>query len=108
MRRTKVNGDKLRNAILTALAGVKAGNLTLADVTTEVAAVMGRDVSDIEKAIIGQKNNTTSPEPKREFFAKVAAKVEFQTIVAGGQQGAPKADPAVWAADVAELDSLLD
>lgn len=108
MRRIKVNGDKLRIAILTALEGVKANRLTLAQVTTEVANVMQRDVSDIEKAIIGQKNNTTSPEPKREFFAKVAAKVEFQTIVAGGAQGAPKADPAVWAADLAELDGLLD
>ena len=108
MRRTKVNGDKLRVAILTALQGLKNGKLTAAEITTEVATVMGRDVSDIEKAIIGQKNNTTSPEPKREFFAKVAAKVEFQTIVAGGQQGAPKADPKVWAADLAELDGLLD
>lgn len=108
MRQAKVNGDKLRVAILTALRGMNEGRLTAKDITTEVAAVMGRHVSEIEKAIIGQKNNTTSPEPKREFFAKVAKKIEFVTVVANGTQGAPKADPKVWAADLEELDSLLD
>jgi hypothetical protein len=104
-RRAKVNAAKLEAAILTALHGVKRGNLTMAEVTGEVAKVMGRETADIEGAIRTQSNNTSSSPAKRDFFKTVASKVKFQTISVGGQ-GAPR-DNTDYAAALSELESLL-
>lgn len=107
--RTKINGDKLRTAIITALIGKKEGRLTAADITTEVANVLGFSVEAVEKSIITQKGNTTSPEDKRGFFVDIvnSGAIEFVTVRTGGSQGAPKADNSVWAKERELLADLL-
>lgn len=100
-RRAKVNASKLSTAIITALEGVKASRLTYAELTTEVANVMGREVADIEGAIKTQANNTSSPEAKRKFFKTIVEKCGLS-----GSQGAPR-DNTDWAAADAALAALL-
>lgn len=100
-RRAKVNAAKLFNAIVTALAGVKAERLTYAELTAEVATVMGREESDIIGAIKTQANNTSSPDAKRNVFKKIVEKCGLS-----GGQGAPR-DNTDWAAAEAQLAALL-
>lgn len=100
-RRAKVNGNKLYNAIVIALEGVAAKRLKFAELTAEVATVMGRQVADIEGAIKTQANNTTSKESKRNTFKMVVAKCGLV-----GGQGAPK-DNTDWEAAEAKMAALL-